>query len=83
MVTNLVCYPRINLVYPSSTPLISSDRIYDRYYIPVDQLTRNIFDPRNRLINMHGVENKIAVGLYYQGDVNPFEVYESLRKLRE
>jgi hypothetical protein len=82
MATNLVCYPRINLVYPSATPLLTAERTYDRYFMPVDQLTSNIFNPSNRLINMHGVESKIAVGLYYRGDVNPFEVFQSLRALK-
>lgn len=67
LVTNLVCYPRINLLYPSSTPLKSSDRLYDSLLPSVDTLTQQIFEPNSRLVDMHGLENKIAVGLYYRG----------------
>jgi hypothetical protein len=78
MTTNLVCYPRINLVYPSVTPPPSAHRLLPS----VESLTRQVFDPANRLIDMHGVENKIAVGLYYRGDIAPFEAHQSLAALK-
>lgn len=32
---------------------------------------------------MHNVENKIAVGLYYRGDITPFEVHAAIKRFKD
>lgn len=82
MATNLVCYPRIKLLYPSYTPFVSWNKRYSNRLSNADQLTNDILDPKSRMLNMHGIDNKIAVGLFYRGDITPYEVRESLKKVR-
>ena len=77
LTTNLVAYPRINLVYPSCSLHTKNEAK------SVDELTRDIFSPKSRLIEMHSVENKIAVGLYYRGDITPFEVHSALKRFKD
>jgi hypothetical protein len=49
----------------------------------VEELTNDIFNPQSRLLDMHSVQNKIAIGLYYRGDVTPYEVFKSLQLKKE
>ena len=79
LMTNTIAYPRIHFLYPSMVGFKDDNRThFDRAY----DITKKIIDPSSQLLNMHRLENKIAVALYYRGYDNPYEVAETIRALK-
>lgn len=73
LLTNLICYPRIHFLYPSFVGFKQDKR--NKYCFQNDYLTKNILDVKARLVNMTKVSKKITIGLFYRGNIGPYEIH--------
>ncbi len=72
--TNMVCYPRINSVYPSAS--LSSLTSYQPSYLnkTTFQMTEDLFNKSYRFFDTRRNGSKIAVSLLYRGNFSPYDV---------
>ena len=80
--TNLVPYPRIHFMLTSQSPLVSRENV-DHENLSVNSITTAAYDAKNMMAKCDPNKGKyISCALLYRGNVNPKEVVQSIRTVK-
>jgi len=81
--TNLVPYPRIHFMLTSQAPLVSKENV-DHENLSVSSITSAAYEAKNMMAKCDPNKGKyISCALLYRGAVNPKEVVQAIRQVKE
>jgi len=83
LITNLVPYPRIHFMIPSLSGLKQNQQNYSS---SMSELTNNVFNTDNFLVKFKNKNQNFKImsnSIMYRGDVQLYEIYQSLNALKK